>query len=56
MDLGMMLPYQRSSKATNDLNAEDVVSLCIYRGNPEAVIETFVRGRSLYRAPEPELF
>lgn len=56
MDLGTLLPYQRSSKATNDLNAEDVVSLCIYRGGPEAVIETFVRGRSIYRAPEPELF
>jgi guanine deaminase len=56
VDLGVLLPYQRSSKATNDLNAEDVVSLCIYRGGPEAVIETFVRGRSVYRAPEPELF
>jgi guanine deaminase len=56
MDLGVLLPYQRSSKATNDLNAEDVVSLCVYRGGPEAVIETFVRGRSVYRAPEPELF
>lgn len=56
MDLGVLLPYQRSSKATNDLSAEDVVSLCIYRGGPEAVIETFVRGRSIYRAPEPELF
>jgi guanine deaminase len=56
MDIGVMLPYQRSSKATNDLNPEDVVSLCIYRGGPEAVIETFVRGRSVYRAPEPELF
>jgi guanine deaminase len=56
MDLGALLPYQRSSKGTNDLNAEDVVSLCVYRGGPEAVIETFVRGRSVYRAPEPELF
>jgi guanine deaminase len=56
MDLGAMLPYRRSSKATNDLTAEDVVSLCIYRGGPDAVLETFVRGRSVYRAPEPELF
>jgi len=32
------------------------VNLCIHRGGPEAVIETFVRGRSVYRAPEPELF
>jgi guanine deaminase len=56
MDLGALLPYQRSSKGTSDLNAEDVVSLCVYRGGPEAVIETIVRGRSVYRAPEPELF
>jgi guanine deaminase len=56
MDLGAMLPYRKSSKGTNDLTAEDVVSLCIYRGGPEAVVETFVRGRSVYRAPEPELF
>jgi len=56
MDLGAMLPYRKSSKGTSDLTAEDVVSLCIYRGGPDAVIETFVRGRSVYRAPEPELF
>jgi guanine deaminase len=56
MDLAAMLPYRKSSKATNDLTAEDVVSLCIYRGGPEAVLETLVRGRSIYRAPEPELF
>lgn len=56
MDLGSLLPYQRSTKATNDLHPEDVVSLCVYRGGPDAVIESFVRGRSVYRAPEPELF
>ena len=56
MDIGALLPYRRSSKGTNDLTTEDVLSLCIYRGGPEAVIETFVRGSSVYRAPEPELF
>jgi guanine deaminase len=56
MDIGALLPYRRSSKGTNDLTTDDVLSLCIYRGGPEAVIETFVRGRSVYRAPEPELF
>jgi guanine deaminase len=56
MDLGSLLPYRRSSKGTGDLSAEDVVSLCVYRGGPETVLETFVRGRSVYRAPEPELF
>jgi hypothetical protein len=28
----------------------------VYRGRPEAVLETFVRGESVYRSPEPELF
>ena len=57
MDYSSLLPYrQKSSKATADLAAEDIVSLCIYRGGPHAVVETFVRGRSVFRALEPELF
>ena len=56
VDFGALLPYRKSSKAANDLTAEDVASLCIYRGGPEATIETFVRGRSVYQAPAPELF
>ena len=56
VDFGALLPYRKSSKAANDLTTEDVVSLCIYRGGPEATIETFVRGRSVYQAPAPGLF
>lgn len=56
MDYGRLLPYRRSPKAKNDLSAEDIVSLCVYRGGPDAVLETFVRGQSVYRSPEPELF
>lgn len=56
MDFGTLLPYRRGAKGVNDLTAEDIVSLCIYRGGPEAVIETFVRGQSVYRALAPELF
>jgi guanine deaminase len=55
MDLGSLIPY-RQSKALHDLTADDVLNLCIYRGGPHAVIETFVRGQSVFRAPEPELF
>jgi guanine deaminase len=55
MDLGALLPY-RQTKAANDLTAEDALNLCIYRGGPHAVLETFVRGQSVFRAPEPELF
>jgi guanine deaminase len=56
MDFGSLLPYRQSSKTTANLSAEDIVSLCIYRGGPHAVLETFVRGNSVYRALEPELF
>lgn len=56
MDFGSLLPYRQSSKTTVNLSAEDIVSLCIYRGGPHAVLETFVRGNSVYRALEPELF
>ena len=55
MDFGALLPYRQHAK-TSDLTAEDIVSLCIYRGGPQAVLETFVRGRSVFRALEPELF
>ena len=56
IDYGTLLPYRKSAKGTADLTAEDVLSLCIYRGGPEAVVETYVRGQSVYRAPQPELF
>jgi guanine deaminase len=56
IDYGALLPYRKSSQSTANLAAEDVLSLCIHRGGPEAVVETFVRGQSIYRAPEPELF
>lgn len=56
IDYGALLPYRRSSKESSDLGAEDIASLCIYRSGPAALLETFVRGQSVYRAPEPELF
>ena len=56
MNYGSLLPYRQSSKTVADLTAEDILSLCIYRGGPHAVLETFVRGQSVHRALEPELF
>jgi guanine deaminase len=56
MDFGALLPYRQNAKTSADLTAEDIVSLCIYRGGPHTVLETFVRGRSIFRALEPELF
>ncbi len=56
MDYGALVPYRKGGKGAADLSAADIVSLCVYRGGPGAVVETFVRGRSVYRAVEPELF
>ncbi|MEK0451582.1 MAG: hypothetical protein RL088_3850 [Verrucomicrobiota bacterium] len=56
MDIGAMLPYRGSATKPDELSPEDVLSLCVYRGGPHAVLETFVRGRSVYRSASPELF
>ncbi len=32
MDFGALLPYRQNAKTAADLTAEDIVSLCIYRG------------------------
>lgn len=47
-------PAAAGSAAAEDLSAEDILSLCIHRGGPRATVETFVRGRSIYRADVPE--
>lgn len=38
-----------------DFSAQDLLSLLVYRGGPHAVVETLVRGRSVYCAPNPRL-
>lgn len=50
MDIAALLPYGRQQAGFAELTADDLVSLCVYRGGPDAVVETFVRGRSVYRA------
>jgi guanine deaminase len=56
VDCSSLVPFRKGTKALFDLSAEDIISLCVYRGGPHATIETFVRGRSVYRASEPRLF
>jgi guanine deaminase len=38
-----------------DFSAQDLLSLLVYRGGAHAVVETFVRGRTVYCAPDPQL-
>ena len=56
VDFGALLPGRKYARALADLSAEDILSLCIYRGGPHATVETFVRGQSVYRALNPALF
>ncbi|MEO6054741.1 MAG: amidohydrolase family protein [Chthoniobacterales bacterium] len=55
MDLAAVLPYGRALNFDADMRAEDILSLLIYRGGLNAIVETFVRGKSLYRASAPSL-
>jgi guanine deaminase len=51
VDLGALAPYSHEHDWLHELSVQDVVSLCIYRGGPHANLETYVRGKSVYRAP-----
>jgi guanine deaminase len=51
VDLAALVPYPQNRNAATNLAAEDVVALCIYRGGPQANLETYVRGKRIYQAP-----
>jgi guanine deaminase len=51
VELASLLPYGKEGARFDDLSPEDILALCIYRGNPQATLETYVRGRCVYRAP-----
>ena len=52
VDLQALVPYPKSGGAVQALSAEDALALCIYRGGPQAILETYVRGKSVYRSPK----
>src|SRR3984893_4132333 len=52
VDLAALLPYPKNRAALRDLSTEDVLALCIYRGGPHANLETYVRGKCIYQAPQ----
>jgi guanine deaminase len=51
VDVSSLVPYRQEAAALDEFSPEDVIALCIYRGGPHATVETFVRGKSVYRAP-----
>lgn len=50
VDLATLLPYENHNGLAK-LAPEDVIALCIYRGGPQANLETYVRGCRIYQAP-----
>ena len=51
VDLPALLPYGKTGPGLDDLSPEDILALCIYRGGAHATLETYVRGKCVYRAP-----
>ena len=53
IDISALRPYNDTGRRANEMSKDDVLALCVYRGGPHATVETFVRGRSVYRRAEP---
>ncbi len=51
VDLAALAPYPRDRDALSELSTEDILALCVYRGGPHANLETYVRGKCVYQAP-----
>ena len=56
VDLSAVAPYPKDRRALEHLSTEDVLALCIYRGNAPANLETYVRGKCVYQVPNPPRF
>jgi guanine deaminase len=56
MDIAALQPYRGSADKISEFSPEDILALCVYRGGPHAVLESYVRGRCVWRSAEPELF
>ena len=50
VDLAALAPYGNRGQPLDDLSTEDVVALCIYRGNHHANLATYVRGKCVYQS------
>src|SRR3954471_12557298 len=48
VDLASIAPYPKDRQSLDKLSADDVVALCVYRGGPQATVQTYVRGKCVY--------
>jgi guanine deaminase len=53
VDIQATRPFSSDQPSVADLSPEDIIALCIYRGGPQATVESYVRGRSVYRRSTP---
>lgn len=56
IDLNAIAPYPNNRHGLEHLSTEDVLALCIYRGNAHAILETYVRGKCVYQVANPPQF
>jgi guanine deaminase len=56
IDLSAIAPYPNDRHGLEHLSTEDVIALCIYRGNAHANLETYVRGKCVYQVANPSRF
>jgi guanine deaminase len=52
IDVNALRPYGDAGRRVNEMSKEDLLALCVYRAGPHATLETYVRGRSVYRRPQ----
>jgi guanine deaminase len=53
IDLASIAPYtSKDRRLPAELSPEDAVALCVYRADATSTVETYVRGRCVYRADQ----
>jgi guanine deaminase len=52
IDVNALRPYAEAGRRVHEMSKEDLVALCVYRAGPHATLETYVRGRAVYRRPQ----
>ena len=52
IDVNAVRPYPDAGRRVSEMSKEDLLALCVYRAGPHATLETFVRGKSVYRRPQ----
>src|SRR3982074_3421016 len=52
VDLSSLLPYVKDRQSLNGFSTDEALALSIYLGGPHSTLETYVRGKCVYRAEQ----